>query len=226
MLQENGRGAVTIDIQNPREASYFIQTGDQLYIKVYSLDPKTSKFFQTDLPNLMNPTYLYLNSYTVDSEGYIGFSFVDRLHVQGLNLEQAQKKIQDVLNEYFVETTSVVKLVNFQVSVLGEVHNPGTFTINREYVNLLQALSLAGGTTEFANINRLKLIRQTATGSQVYLVDLSKIELLSSDQFHLVPNDMLYLEPRNVKTYSSRAFPYSIVLSAISTAILIYTVIK
>lgn len=226
LLQEGKQQAPILNIDNPRQTAYIIQTGDQLYIKVYSLDPKTSKFFQSDMPNLMNPTYLYLNSYTVDEEGYISFSFIDRLFVKGLTVEDARKKIQGVLNEYFNETTAIVKLINFQVSVLGEVSKPGTYTIDKEYANMLQAISLAGGIKDFANIEKVKLVRQTPTGSKVVVVDLSKIEMLSSDYFHLMPNDVIYIEPLKMKSYAYSSFPYSVLISAISTALVVFSILK
>jgi polysaccharide biosynthesis/export protein len=222
LITEDNKKAALFDIENPRETSYKIQTGDQLYIKVHSLDPQTSRFFQSEFPNLMNQTYLYLNSYTVDEDGFIGFSFVDKLKVQGLTIMEAQKTIQTVLNEYFTDVNVVVKLVNFQVSLLGEVNSPGTYLINREYANILQALSLAGGVTEFAEIKRVKLVRQTPTGSVVKMVDLSQLSLLSQDYYHLMPNDVIYIDHRPVKSFTQRAVPYGLFLSVFSTALVIY----
>ena len=98
---------------------YRLKTGDHLYIKVFSVDPKTSRYFQSDFPNLMNSSYIYLNSYPVDEEGYLHFSFIDKMMVRGLTLEEVKKKLQETLNEYFTEATIIVKLVNFRVSVLG-----------------------------------------------------------------------------------------------------------
>jgi polysaccharide biosynthesis/export protein len=223
LVKESDKRETRIDIENPRETSYMIQTGDQLYIRVHSLDPQTSRFFQSEFPNLMNPTYLYLNSYTVDEEGYIGFSFVDKLKVQGKTIQDAQKDIQKVLNEYFTDVTVVVKLVNFQVTLMGEVSSPGTFTFNREYVNILQAIGLAGGVSEFADIERVKLIRQTPSGSVVKIIDLSQMDLLSQDHYHLMPNDIIYVDTRPVKSYTQRAVPYGLFLSLLSTGLVLYS---
>jgi polysaccharide biosynthesis/export protein len=223
LIKESDKGATRIDIENPRETSYKIQTGDQLYIKVHSLDPQTSRFFQSEFPNLMNPTYLYLNSYTVDEEGYIGFSFVDKLKVQGKTIQIAQKDIQKVLNEYFKDVTVIVKLVNFQVTLMGEVSSPGNYTFNREYANILQAIGLAGGVSDFADIKKVKLIRQTPSGSVVKIIDLSQMDLLSQDHYHLMPNDIIYIDSRPVKSYTQRAVPYGLFLSILSTGLVVYS---
>lgn len=226
LIKEGNKNNNLFEIENPRETAYKIQTGDQLYIRVYSLDPQTSRFFQSDLPNLMNDTYMFLNSYTVDEDGFIAFSFVEKLYVQGLTLQEAQKRIQEVLNEYFNEITVVLKIINFQVSVMGEVSNPGTYVLQREYANILQLLSEAGGVTPYANLERVKLIRQTTTGSEVIVIDIGQLDLLSQEYYHLMPNDIIFIEPRPVKTWGLANFPWTLPLSIIGTSVSIYNLYR
>lgn len=214
LLQDVGQAQTAFE--NKKKTEYLIKSGDHLYIKVYSLDPKTSKFFQTDLPTLMNPTYLYLNSYLVDEEGYIDFSFVDKLMVKGLTIDDVKKRIQSALNEYFKETTVIVKLVDFQISILGEVNSPGSFTIDKDQINVLQAIALAGGTKEFGNIKKVTLVRQNIKGSEVHYLNLNDKSLLSSEYFYLMPNDIIYIEPMKGKSYLVSSFPYTAVLSILS----------
>lgn len=228
LLQDKGSAEAAASFVNKKKTAYQIQSGDHLYIRIYSLDPKTSKFFQTDLPTLMNPTYLYLNSYMVDEEGYINFSFIDKIMVKGLTIDEVKKKIQKTLNDYFKETTVTVKLVNFQVSVLGEVGNPGNFTIEKDQINVLQAISLAGGIKEFGNNKKVTLVRQTLKGSDVFYLDLSDKRILESDYFYLMPNDVIYVEPMKGKSFLFSQFPYGVILSTASIAlsVLIYLEVK
>lgn len=200
ILMLQGISENTASFNNPGKSSYKLHKGDNLYIKVYSVDEKTSKFFQSDFPNLMNPTYLFLNSYTIDENGYIHVSFINKLLVEGLTIEESKNLIQKALNEYFKECTVAVKLVNFQVSVLGEVNSPGSYTIEKEQVNLFQALGLAGGPKEFSNLMRVTLVRQTDTGSQVQVLDLTNQKILESEYYYLMPNDIVYIEPVKAKT--------------------------
>lgn len=200
ILMLQGISENTASFNNPGKSSYKLHKGDNLYIKVYSVDEKTSKFFQSDFPNLMNPTYLFLNSYTIDENGYIHVSFINKLLVEGLTIEESKNLIQKALNEYFKECTVAVKLVNFQVSVLGEVNNPGSYTIEKEQVNLFQALGLAGGPKEFSNLMKVTLVRQTDTGSQVQVLDLTNQKILESEFYYLMPNDIVYIEPVKAKT--------------------------
>lgn len=223
MLQDISEQSTSIN--NPGKASYHLQKGDNLYIKVYSVDEKTSKFFQSDFPNLMNPTYLFLNSYTIDEKGYINVSFIDKLKVEGLTVEEAKNNIQKALNEYFKECTVTVKLVNFQVSVLGEVNKPGTFTIDKEQINLFQALGLAGGPKDFSNLKKVILVRQTDAGSKAQVLDITNLAVLESEYFYLMPNDIIYVEPVKAKMaiYGSNT-PY-IVFSSITSALLLLSIL-
>ena len=220
LLQEKTTKEVTQQFENPKSTTYRIQIGDHLYIKVYSVDPKTSKFFQTDFPNLMNPTYLYLNSYVVDEFGFISFSFVDKMYVKGLTIVEVKDLVQKTLDEYFKECTVVVKLVNFQVTILGEVNSPGDFTIYRDHINVLQAMGLAGGIKQFGNIKNVKLIRQTQTGSNMYFLDLTDNRVLESPYFFLMPNDVIYIEPMGSKSSAYETFPYQILFYALTTLLL------
>lgn len=217
LLQDKGETQTAFE--NKKKTAYQIQSGDHLYIKIYSLDPKTSKFFQTDLPTIMNPTYLYLNSYLVDEEGYIDFSFVDRMQVKGMTIDEIKKKIQAALNEYFKETTVVVKLVDFQISVLGEVQKPGSFTIDKDQINILQAIALAGGMKDFGNVKKVTLIRQNLKGSETHTINLNDKALLASDYYYLMPNDIVYVEPMMGKSYMVTNFPYTAILSILSLGV-------
>ena len=228
ILQDKSSKEAKVNFENRKNAMYQIQSGDHLYVRIYSMDPKTSKFFQTDMPTLMNPTYLYLNSYMVDEEGYINISFIDRMFVKGMTLEEVKKKIQKTLNDYFKETTVTVKLVSFQVSVLGEVNSPGNFTIDKDQINVLQAVSMAGGFKEFGNNRKVTLVRQTIKGSDVYYLDLSSKKILESDYFYLLPNDIIYVQPLKSKSYLFSQFPYGLVFSTASLAlsVMIYLEVK
>jgi polysaccharide export outer membrane protein len=211
---------------NSKKTTYHLEVGDHLYIKVYSLDPKTSRFFQSDLPSLMNPTYLYLNSYVIDEQGYISFSFIDKMFVKGLTIEEARTQIQKSINEYFKEATVLLRLVNFQVAILGEVNSPGSFTIDKDQITIFQALGLAGGVKDFANVKKVKLVRQTLKGSDVYYLDLTQANILSSDYYYLMPNDILYFEPRAAKNFAFTQFPYGTIFGILSLGISMYVLLK
>ena len=220
IVQERVNKEMTTQFSNTRTTTYRIQTGDQIYIRVYSVDPKTSKFFQSDFPYLMNSTYQYLNTYVVDEFGYISFSFIEKLYVKGLTIQEVKQSIQTQLDEYFKEATAFVKVVNYQVGVLGEVNSPGNYTIEQDQINIFQALGLAGGITSYGKLKEAKLVRQTQNGSEVYMLDLTDNRLLESPYYYMLPNDVLYIEPRSGKSWAYEQFPYHTLLYFFSVGLL------
>lgn len=226
LLQEKTIEDPNAEFINLKKSEYKIQAGDQLYIRVFSVDPKTSRLFQTDMPLHYTNTAKELNSYKVNQDGYINFSFIDKVYVKGLTENEARNLIQETVNEYFKEATVIVKLAYYRISVLGEVNNPGTFNIENKEINLLQAISQAGGINTFGNRERIKLIRQTEKGSRVFYVDLTDNGVLESDQFYLLPDDVVYVEPMRSKNKVFEKIPYSVLISTLTLGVAIYSVIQ
>ena len=226
LLQEKTSTDLTQEFLNQRKSAYKIQPGDQLYIRVFSVDPKTSRLFQNDMPLHYSNTAKELNSYKVNPDGYINFSFIDKVYVKGLTENEARNLIQKTVNEYFKEATVIVKLAYYRISVLGEVKNPGTFDVENKEINILQAISRAGGIETFGNREKIKLIRQTTKGSKVYYVDLTDNGVLESDQFYLLPNDVVYVEPMNSKNLAFEKVPYSVIISTVTLGVAIYSIVK
>lgn len=226
LMQEKSVEDISSGFMNDRNTVYHLQPGDQLYINVHSVDQKTSRLFQTDFPNPMTATYKDLNSFRIEEDGYINFSFIDKVYVKGLTVKEVNDLLQKTVNEYFKEATVIVKLVNYRVSVLGEVNNPGTFIIDNRQINILQALAKAGGAKNFGNVKKVKLVRQTLLGSELHYLDLTDNGILQSDKFYLLPNDVLYIEPLKSKSFAYETFPYQIILSTLTTAALIYVLFK
>ena len=210
---------------------YRLKVGDNLYIKVQSLDEKTYKFFNyEDMGRATNIGYsdanIYLTSYTVSDSGYIHFPFVGKIFVSGLNVEEIKKKLQDIVDQYLVETTVIVKLVNFKITVLGEVKNPGTYLIYQDKINIYEALAKAGDLTVFSDRNKVVLVRQDQNGAELHRIDLTKKNFLESPYLYLLPNDIVYVEPLRAKQYAFAAFPYDLLFSTITTTLLILNYFK
>ncbi len=225
LIQEKVNKEMTAQFETPKTATYRLNVGDHLYIRVYSVDPKTSKFFQADFPYLMNSTYQYLNTYVVDEFGYISFSFIDKLYVKGLTVQEVQAEVQKQLDEYFKESTAFVKLVNFQISVLGEVNSPGSFVVEQDEINIFQALGLANGINDFGNLKEVKIVRKTQTGTEVNLIDLTDNQILASPYFYLMPDDIIYIEPKMTKPFLRSQFPYEVLVSFLTVATLTTSII-
>lgn len=210
----------TIETIKQTAVQYKIQKGDQLYVKILSLDEKTYNFFNADAADYanINETKLYLTSYEVNDSGYIHLPMAGKIMVKNLSVEEARDKIQSVVNEYLNQSTVIVKLVSFKVTVLGEVARPGKYMVLNTQINILEALGTAGDITDYGNKKRILLLRQTAEGTQTMYLNLQDPELLKSPNFYLQPNDILYVEPLREKSFGARSFTVGTMLSTLTTA--------
>ena len=146
-----------------------------------------------------------LQPYLVDNEGNINFPVLGELKLGGLTKREAEQLIIDKLKPYMKETPIVtVRMVNYKISVIGEVTRPGTFTISNEKVNLLEALAMACDMTVYGLRDNVKLIREDANGKQqIVTLDLNKAETILSPYYWLQQNDIVYVTPNKAKARNS-----------------------
>ena len=166
---------------------------------------------------------LYLNGSTINSVGMIEIPVIGKVYLLGQNLEEAKKSIQKAVDEYLKDAIVIVKLANFQVTILGEVNRPGTFPVFKENVTIFEALAMAGDLSDYANRQKLKIVRTHNNKKKIYKVDLTDQQLLLSDFYYLRNDDMIYVEPLKYRTF--RKSQSQIVLSALTTLALVVNVL-
>ncbi|WP_255481123.1 polysaccharide biosynthesis/export family protein [Pontibacter sp. Tf4] len=209
---------------------YKLQVNDVLSVKVLSAEAELSEIYNIISPTngfgVAEPGSLYLSGYSIDNEGNINLPNVGKLKVSGLTTTQAQQLIQRNLNQYLTGATVVVKLISFKVSILGEVEKPGYYYVYNEQASLLEGLALAGDLKYSASRHNIKLIRQTQNGSEIVLLDLTDPALVQSPYYYLLPNDVLYVEPRQTFVKRENLVVVTTILSVISTAALFLNFVK
>jgi polysaccharide export outer membrane protein len=197
-----------------------VQNGDNLYIKIVSMDEITN--------DILNPMGSgggggssagggnYLNSYTVSEEGYLEFPLVGKLYVKDLSIEEITNLLTDNLNNYIKEFVVIVKLVNFNITILGEIRSPGQYNIYQTDINMFEAIAMAGDMTDYSIRDDITIIRKTKNGSKVRQVDMSARSFLSSEYFYLQPDDIIYVKPIKMKQFAFTTFPYGMIMGTIS----------
>ncbi len=226
---QNKELATKNEFLNERSEDYTVQPGDNLYIKITSIDEKTTMLFNSTDPRYsqnQNDIAVYLNSYTIAEDGCIDFPLTGKINIQNQTIEEVKNSIYNVLDDYLKETLIIVKLINFNITLLGEIERPGQYKVYQDKINLFEAIAMAGDLGDFANRAKVKLIRQTKTGTEIHQLDLTNQEILESDYYYLMPNDVIYVEPLKGKQFTFANFPYTVVFSAISTLILMLNYIK
>ena len=174
-----------------------------------------------------------MQQYLVDNQGEIDFPVLGRLKISGLTKNECEALIREKLVPYLKETPIVnVRMVNYKISVLGEVKSPGTFTVNNEKVNVLEALAMAGDMTVYGVRDNVKLVRANANGERlIQTLNLNDANLVKSPYFYLQQNDIIYVSPnktvaRNSDIGNSTTLWISATSILVSIASLLVTVFK
>ena len=188
---------------------------------------------QNNVATTSTTTQPVLQQYLVDNDGKINFPVLGELKVGGLTKKEAEQMIVEMLKPYITETPIVtVRMVNYKISVIGEVARPGTFTISNEKVNLLEALAMAGDMTVWGLRDNVKLIREGADGKQeIVTLDMNKAETILSPYYWLQQNDIVYVTPnkakaRNSDIGNSTSLWFSATSILVSLASLLVTIFK
>ena len=221
----------SINYVNDRSVNYKLQPGDNLYIRFVNIvDERSAALLSGNLGSspqgLGSDPSIYLQSYTIDEEGFIELPLMGKIEVRNLTVDEAKARLQTELDKYINQTTIIVKLSNFNLTVLGEVNKPGMFKVYQSQINLFEAISLAGNMTDFAKNDKVKIIRQTDNGSEIITVDMGSADILSSPYYYLKPNDIVYVEPMKIKQWGFTAFPYATVFSIISLLVTAYALFR
>lgn len=189
-----------------------IMPKDLLTITVNTTDPQAAAPFNLTTQTPYNiaqsnsvTTQATLQQYLVDNDGNVNFPVLGTLHLEGLTKNQAEELITGKLGTYLKEKPVVtVRMVNYKISVMGEVARPGTFTVSNEKINVLEALAMAGDLTIYGIRDNVKLIREDAHGQRsIHILDLNRADLVLSPYFYLQQNDVLYVTPNKTKAKSS-----------------------
>ena len=224
-VEESQIDTSEVEIDN----TYHLKPNDEVYIKVNSIDPKTYAFFNGgDQRNnqMNNDVGLYLNSYTISDSGFVELPVVGKIAIAGLSIRGAQAEVETQLREYLTEVSVVLKLSGFKITLIGEVKRPGKFTPYVSRLNILEALALAGDMTSYGNRERVMIIRKDGGKENIYFVNLLDNNLVNSEYFYLLPNDVIYVESLNAKTWGFEQFPYVLILSTLTTFIALMSLIR
>lgn len=189
-----------------------LQPGDILSILVSSLSPEASAMFNPYLSNInsvavqqttqtTSPTPA--TGYLVNREGFITLPLIGKISVLGLSTEEATDSIISKLNKYLEQPTVNIRILNFKISVLGEVNRPAVYTIPNEEVTLPEVVAMAGDLTIYGKRSNVMVIRNIGGKRQFNRVDMTKRVLFNSPYYYLQANDVIYVEPTSGKIAST-----------------------
>ena len=196
-------------------------------VKVISRNEESNNLFNletnTNRENTaLTAANLYLNGFTISQEGTIDIPNVGKVYVLNQTLEEAEATIAEKAEELLIDPFVIVKLANFQFTVLGEINAPGNYPVYKEGLTIYDAIAMAGGINDYGNLKKVKIIRSEKNNKQVYNVDLTSSNMLASEFFYLRNNDLIYIQPLKFKGF--RKSQSQLLLSALTTFAVVFNV--
>ena len=210
-----------------------IQPDDLLMIIVSAEDPETAVPFNLTTVSLATANNLTasrgqetIQSYLVDANGIIDFPVLGKLKVSGLSRSEVLEMLQLKIAKYIRNPIINLRIMNFKVSVQGEVTAPGTYTIASDRITLIEAIGMAHDLTIYGKRNNILIIREVNGVKSYNRVDISQADFINSPFYYLSQNDVVYVEPNKARINGAVVGPNtSVIISATSIFIGLLTLI-
>jgi polysaccharide export outer membrane protein len=190
------------------EYSPVFQKGDILSINVITPNETSARLFNQQGPAAAagaseGQAPSASQGYLVDESGNITFPYIGAVRASGLKRAELTESLGKKLQQFVDSPIVSVRLLNYRITVLGEVSKPGTFSIPSERVTVLDAIGLAGDLTVYGRRNNIRIIRTADGNRQTATLDLNKGNIFDSPFFYLRQNDIVYVEMNERKIPNS-----------------------
>lgn len=184
--------------------------GDKLFIQVKAQGSEViNNMFSmmggtgySNVTSVQNSPY----SYTIDDNGDIDFPVIGKTHIAGLTRAQVEETIKNSILQtgQARDITVLATFTNLEISVMGEVTSAGRYSIDRDEITILDAISMARDLTIYGKRDNVKVLRMENGHQHVYKVNLCDAKsLMNSPVYYLKQNDIVYVEPNKAKSQNS-----------------------
>ena len=145
-----------------------------------------------------------LQTYLVDKEGYIYFPVLGKVKAEGLSKQELSENMQQQISKYVKDPMVNIQIVNFKVSVIGEVVLPCTIEVKNDRISIWEALGQAGDLTINGNRKNIKILRDNNGKKEFGFLDITDPAVFTSPYYYLQQNDVVYVEPNDAKKKNSK----------------------
>lgn len=212
-----------------KSASYEIklQPDDLLMIIVSAEDPEIAAPFNLKSISIQSPGKLdavtgqqTMQLYLTDANGFIEFPVLGKLKVSGLTRSEVLQLLHQKIGVYIKNPMINLRVMNFKVSVQGEVNLPGTYPVASDRITLIEALTMAKDLTVYGKRNNILIIREIDGVKTYNRVDITKADFINSPFYYLAQNDVVYVEPNKNKINGAAIGPNTGVIISISSLLI------
>lgn len=222
LKKENTAALLVEKYEKAKIPEYRVQPGDRIGIEISSTVATDIEVFKQKFDEDKEKAVDPMSGYVVDNNGNINMPLIGEIQVDSLTIAEINEVVKKRLSEYVDFVHVKVRLVNYPITILGDVAAPGTRVINAENINIFEALGYAGDINETGDRRSVKIIRKSKAGTEVIKVDVSNSGIVSSDYYYLHPNDIVYVEPLKAKAFQANTRSITLVISAVTLILLFF----
>jgi polysaccharide export outer membrane protein len=205
---------------------YKIQNRDVLYITLKAMNPEgqivdflSGNGVSGGVSYMQGDAGGFLYGYDVKPDGTVVLPVVGIISVEGKTLEETRKILQEEFSKHYKNAILECKLLSFKFTVIGEVKAPGTYVNYNNYLTVLEAIGRAGGMGDLGNRDRILVVRPIDKGTKTFRLNLQDKNILSSEAYFLLPNDVVIIEPVKQKIFNMNLPTISFVISTFTASI-------
>lgn len=207
---DGSTGAMLYDITiKPKDMlTIFVNSTDDDAVAQFNIRDPRPIDEASDQVRVRRGTTGQVHQYLVDNNGEVEFPVLGHIQLSGLTVEQAADLIKTKIAPYLNAQTDClvnVRIDNFEVSVMGEVNYPNTFSVTRNRLTILEALAMAGDMTIYGKRDNVKLLRELPNGEyEIHKLDLRDANVINSPYYYMQQRDVLYVEPNEVMAQNAK----------------------
>ena len=203
-------------------ATYKVMPNDFIFIRVITPDPQWSALFnsQTGEGGVTQESAV-ISSYPVDIYGDIEIPYVGKVKVSGKTLSEIKTDLDSVFKNYVTDAAITIRLVDNNLTIIGEVNAPGRYQITKESLTVFEAIALAGDLSPYSNRQKVQLIRPSPYGPVIKEFSLMDRSILNSEYYYVMPNDIIYAMPMRGRSFQINSSVFTLFLTTITTALVI-----
>jgi polysaccharide export outer membrane protein len=206
------------------------QPNDLLSIQLISLNQESNTLFNKGTLQINNTKNAaetgggentVIEGYLIDNNGQVDFPVLGKVKLAGLTKEEATQKMTAEIRKFVKDPIVNIRLLNFKITVIGEVNKPSTFVVPTERINILEALGLAGDMTAYGKRENVLLVREREGVRSTNRLNLNNKEILNSPYFYLQQNDVVYVEPDKMKQIQATTDTRTYTVAALAVSVLV-----
>lgn len=212
-------------LQNDNEEVYYpidykdykIRVNDLIIFRLITLEETVAALFSPESGNMTN-----LIQYPVYADGTIDLPFLDPIHVEGLTIDEATKKVEGYYKEIIPDAAVKLSMSNKTFTVIGDI-NSGIYPIYKDRMTIFQALAMTGDLALSGDRKNVRIVRETNTGTQILEFDIRPANIIESEYYYIYPNDIIHVKREEQSFFKTES--YGGLLALISSSISFFTTV-